>query len=587
MSEISDLFMKIATKPTIPLDENEDHGAPALMSVPVVEKPVRKPKIQVPVVEIPIVSVQESSDSISDIMRNIVKESPVSGQDHPEASKPVDLQPELINILAENMFGRAGPPDPARQMTEAKSFHVINVKTKERVHVAPTHDTAKRHAHRKDTEFGRVTHVVVPVEEGNHALARAKSIAKMRKHSPLFNKALSHDGTTNEPDKKDEPVKKNDTVKEIFEFGHDTEHQKKIGYHAGLSGSNRSSGWSDKHQPKLHAAWSAGYNQGTIDRKKGNKSPLTKEEIEALTELTNGTLTNYRGKAQRKYNAAHSNINYSAGTSDERSKDKATMKKRSAGFKLAAKKIKGTAKINATEEYDMINEKDYEPDSDNKGRKDRAKRFMQKNKAKDKKSKDRDDVDESALFSAEEIAALGQIDELSNKKMLQYTAKSAYSKKDRTKGIDKATKKISPTDEAELNEKDYDPEADNKGRSDRAKRFAQKKDKSKKKDNTDESIVSESYDPMSNLVNFITKSAINESRIVSASINEEVVLGMRKSVSLRENYTMGFNDGSKINIPLAQAKKALNRFDSLSTEAEKAEYTKKLAHSLDSFRANI
>ncbi len=192
MSDISDLFMKIATtQPKISVDEIDGPKDVEAMILeepvaPVLRKPqvpVTKTKVMAPVQEAAKEVTSETFDSVSDIMRKIQSETKLVSDERAQASKPVEMQEEVINLLAEKMFGKGGPasttekekkigiPKPKNKVNTSPSVkegvvhQVINVRTKELVHTAPTKETAKRHATRKDIEFGRIIHAIRKVKE--------------------------------------------------------------------------------------------------------------------------------------------------------------------------------------------------------------------------------------------------------------------------------------------------------------------------------------------------------------------------------------------------------------------------------------
>lgn len=423
MSEIFDLFKKIAsTSPKVSVNEDQDIDA-AILEEPVISKPIvippkPKPKV-IPVIEEVKEVTPETFDSVSDIMRNIQKQSRLTTEEQVKTSRPVEMQEDIINALTEKMFGKGGPPSnksleskigkpkPKNKITmspsvkEAVMHQVINVRTKELVHTAPTHETAKRHAARKDMEFGRIIHAIRKVKED------------VDTDQPKTTKKLKHNGTIKPVGDKPKVTKQDEALIEFVDT-------------------------------------TGKFTQDEIDRLLGKPKSEGKEYE---PDSANG-----RGKNKRALRFLQ--------------KQKAKSKKQKDESVLTDEEL---ATLKA------INEKDYEPDSsDNKGKNDRAKRFMQKKKAKDKK-KDRD-LDESVVT------------ELSKPLLRNYVKKSQDSETS-----------IGMRADAAASRGNYD-RASKLARKEKNRGVGQLIAKSKLKEET----VKEAYDPMSRLVDFISKSGIND-----------------------------------------------------------------------------
>lgn len=423
MSEIFDLFKKIAsTSPKVSVNEDQDIDA-AILEEPVISKPIvippkPKPKV-IPVIEEVKEVTPETFDSVSDIMRNIQKQSRLTTEEQVKTSRPVEMQEDIINALTEKMFGKGGPPSnksleskigkpkPKNKITmspsvkEAVTHQVINVRTKELVHTAPTHETAKRHAARKDMEFGRIIHAIRKVKED------------VDTDQPKTTKKLKHNGTIKPVGDKPKVTKQDEALIEFVDT-------------------------------------TGKFTQDEIDRLLGKPKSEGKEYE---PDSANG-----RGKNKRALRFLQ--------------KQKAKSKKQKDESVLTDEEL---ATLKA------INEKDYEPDSsDNKGKNDRAKRFMQKKKAKDKK-KDRD-LDESVVT------------ELSKPLLRNYVKKSQDSETS-----------IGMRADAAASRGNYD-RASKLARKEKNRGVGQLIAKSKLKEET----VKEAYDPMSRLVDFISKSGIND-----------------------------------------------------------------------------
>lgn len=433
MSEIFDLFKKIAsTSPKVSVNEDQDIDAAILeepvLSKPIVMPPKPKPKV-IPVIEEVKEVTPETFESVSDIMRNIQKQTRLTTEEQVKASRPVDMQEDIINALTEKMFGKGGPPSnksleskigkpkPKNKITmspsvkEAVSHQVINVRTKELVHTAPTHETAKRHAARKDMEFGRIIHAIRKVKED------------VDTDQPKTTKKLKHNGTVKPVGDKPKVTKQDETI-------------------------NLENGI---------------FNDDEINKLAAISNRVIVSEKEYDPDSANG-----RGKNKRALRFLQ--------------KQKAKSKKQKDESILTDEEL---ALLKS------INEKDYEPDSsDNKGKNDRAKRFMQKKKAKDKK-KNRD-LDESDKSKATKVE--GVVTELSAGLLRNYVKKSQDSEASIGMRADAAAARGNYGRASKLARKEK-----NRG-------VGQLIAKSKLKEET----VKEEYDPMSRLVDFISKSGIND-----------------------------------------------------------------------------